>query len=144
VKAEAGEFTVKIRRDRTEVGVERTFTLARTARVLVDGGKPAKLSDLPPGTDVQIFLSPTTKKVLQLTADGPTIRGEVRAVDPEGRWITLLQGEAREHTYAVLAPREGDRREPPGQSMRRWLGLTVQAKLSVDRASILHFQFPRR
>jgi len=139
VEVDAGRFTLKVRRNRGEDPVNRTFELGRGTRVLIDGDKPGRLSDLAPGADVQVFLSSKTEKVLQVIAEGPVIRGEVHAVDPEGRWLTLSQGEEGIHTYAVLAPREGGRRETPGDHLKRMLGQSVQAKLSVDRKSILRF-----
>lgn len=58
---------------------EKTFEVARDAEVLLDG-KGAKLSDLKPGYQVALGLS-DDQKAVHVRAGGPSLPGEVKAVD---------------------------------------------------------------
>ncbi len=92
---------------------ETQFTLAKSVRVILDDGtgdrfgfQEGKLTDVAEGQAVTVRLSPDRKEVVGIWAEGPSVRGTLKAVDAEGRSITVAvvlgKGESQEEkTFAV-------------------------------------------
>jgi RNA polymerase sigma factor (sigma-70 family) len=77
-------------------GVEKTFTLAKEAKVMLndgrlkgDPGKEAKLAELTEGTSVTLHLAADNKTVRGITVGPAAIHGSVKAVDPTSNTITV-------------------------------------------------------
>ncbi len=87
--------------DVTDAGretVEKTFAVSKTAEVAVGAGlargmrgtlREAKLADLAPGATVSLLLDPDQKVVETIVAEGPTVRGVIKAVDADKKTVTL-------------------------------------------------------
>jgi RNA polymerase sigma factor (sigma-70 family) len=71
---------------------EKSFAVAKDARILIEGNKEGKLTDLIDGTAAQARLSVDKATVLELHAEGPSFEGLVKAFDPEKNIITLTIG----------------------------------------------------
>jgi hypothetical protein len=71
---------------------EKTFAVAKDARILIEGNKEGKLTDLIDGTAAQARLSVDKATVLELHAEGPSFQGIVKAFDPDKNIITLTIG----------------------------------------------------
>jgi hypothetical protein len=90
-------------RGRGEDAEEKTFTLAKGADLLVDDGrggrwgfaKAARLADLRAGTVVNLKQSLDQKKAVVVRAEGPTVYGQLKAVDAGKGTVTLLIGAGR-------------------------------------------------
>jgi hypothetical protein len=71
---------------------EKTFAVAKDARILIEGIKEGKLTDLIDGTVAQARLSVDKSTVLELHAEGPSFQGIVKVFDPDKLIITLTIG----------------------------------------------------
>jgi RNA polymerase sigma factor (sigma-70 family) len=71
---------------------DRTFTVARDARILIDDKTAGKLTDLIDGTVIQMRLSADQVMALEIRAEGPSFRGTVKGLDPDKNSITLTIG----------------------------------------------------
>ena len=98
VDAASGSVTL------TEDGGERTLTLAKETPIVIDG-KAGKLADLPVEALVGAKLAADQKTVLGLSAEGPTFKGTVKAVDAGKKSITVSvqvgKNEFAEKTFEV-------------------------------------------
>jgi RNA polymerase sigma factor (sigma-70 family) len=85
VKAvDAGNNTITIANKQSENG----FSVAQGAAVVIDG-EPGKLADVPTEAVVNLKLSVDQKTVLGLWAEGPSIKGVLKAVDAGKYTITV-------------------------------------------------------
>jgi hypothetical protein len=108
-------LTVTVPMQRDQEPEERTLAIASGAEVVVDDGrgrrlslKEAKLSDLVPGTFLQLALSVDQKQVLSVQAEGPSLQGTVQSLNPDKNEITLTMfprrgGEEPAERTVVLA-----------------------------------------
>ena len=71
---------------------DKTFTVAKDARILIDENTAGKLTDLIDGTIAQVRLSANQATALEVHAEGPSFRGTVKALDPDKLTITLTIG----------------------------------------------------
>jgi len=71
---------------------ETSYMLFDKTRILVEGKKAGKLSDLIEGTLVRLRLSVDKAKVLEVHAEGPRYEGRVKSYDPEKKTLTLTIG----------------------------------------------------
>lgn len=100
---------------RREEAAEKSYALAKTVEVGVGSGgrgrgtiKEGKLADLTPGVMVSLTLSADEKTVEFIVAEGPMVRGLLKAVDAEKKTLTVTVGSRgreeaveEEKTYAV-------------------------------------------
>jgi hypothetical protein len=96
-----------------DAGEERVLTVAGDALVLLDDGKgrllslkAGKLGDVPAGAAAAVKLSADQAQVMSLRAEGPTVTGRLKVVDPTKGTITITQPRGRgeepeEKTFAV-------------------------------------------
>jgi hypothetical protein len=109
--------SITIGSDGREAAGEKTYPLAKDAEIALGLGggarvgalKAGKVADLANGVRVALVLSADQKAVESILAEGPTVRGEVKAVDAGKRTITLstLSREGpEEKTYAVAEDAE--------------------------------------
>ena len=83
---------------------QKTFSVAPNARVTIADGKPkdksqptaSALADLQPGSHVTLKLSADRQTVGSIFAEGPTVRGIVKSVDPAAGTITLAVQEGKQ------------------------------------------------
>ncbi|MBI1915838.1 MAG: hypothetical protein HYS12_14055 [Planctomycetes bacterium] len=125
VDAAAGTLVVFGGRNRDEA-TEKTYTVVKNVEVGVDGGggrhgsvKEAKLADLAPGCSVVLMLSADGKTVETILAEGPVLRGLLKAVDAAKKTITV-----------ALAP---TRREEAGEEKTFSLNPAVEIGLDDGR-----------
>jgi RNA polymerase sigma factor (sigma-70 family) len=71
---------------------DKTFAVAKDARILIDEKTAGKLTDLIDGTVAQLRLSADQATALEVRAEGPSYRGTVKALDPDRNTITLTIG----------------------------------------------------
>jgi hypothetical protein len=71
---------------------DKTFAVAKDARILIDEKPANKLTDLIDGTVAQLRLSADQATALEVRAEGPSFRGTVKALDPDKNTITLTIG----------------------------------------------------
>jgi RNA polymerase sigma factor (sigma-70 family) len=71
---------------------DKSYRVARDARILIDEKKTGKLTDLIDGTVAQLRLSADQATVLEVRAEGPSFQGPVKALDPDKNTITLTIG----------------------------------------------------
>jgi RNA polymerase sigma factor (sigma-70 family) len=71
---------------------DKTFTVGKHVRIVLDENRAGKLTDLIDGTVVRLRLSVDKTTVLDLHAEGPSFRGIVKAFDPDKDMITLTIG----------------------------------------------------
>ncbi|MCH8840955.1 MAG: hypothetical protein IH831_09860, partial [Planctomycetes bacterium] len=71
---------------------EEPFTVPDEARIVIEGKKAGKLTDLIEGTVARLRLSVDKSTVLEVHAEGPRYRGKVKAIDPDRQMITLTIG----------------------------------------------------
>jgi RNA polymerase sigma factor (sigma-70 family) len=90
-------ITVAVTDGRRET-VEKTFPVSKTAEVAVGAGlgrgmrgtlREGKLADLAPGAMVSLLLDAEQKVVETIVAEGPVVRGVVKAVDADKKTVTL-------------------------------------------------------
>jgi RNA polymerase sigma factor (sigma-70 family) len=97
VDVNKGTITVDTADGRREI-VEKTFAVSKTAEVAVGSGlgrggrgtfREGKLADLAPGAMVVLQLDAEQKTVESIAAEGPTVRGVIKAVDADKKTVTL-------------------------------------------------------
>jgi hypothetical protein len=88
VAGKAGKYSITLH----EKEGDKTYAVAKDARVLIDDQTPGKLADLIDGTVAQLRLSADQAKALEVRAEGPSFRGTVKALDPDQHTITLTIG----------------------------------------------------
>jgi RNA polymerase sigma factor (sigma-70 family) len=71
---------------------DKTFAVAKDARILIDDKAAGKLTDLIDGTVAQLRLSVDQATALEIRAEGPSFKGTVKVLDPEKNTITLTIG----------------------------------------------------
>jgi RNA polymerase sigma factor (sigma-70 family) len=71
---------------------DKTFAVAKGARVVIEGQKAGKLTELIDGTVAWVRLTADRSAVLEVHAEGPSFRGTIKAFDPDKQTITLLVG----------------------------------------------------
>jgi RNA polymerase sigma factor (sigma-70 family) len=93
---------------------QKTFALARDAKVFLDDGtgdklgfEEGKLTDLTEGISVTLRLSPNQQEVLRIWAEGPRVQGILKAADAGNNTLTVAvsatKGEpAADKTFPVL------------------------------------------
>lgn len=107
VKAvDAGKQTVTLTMggQRGEAAEERTYPVAADADVVVDNEQPRrffpvreiKLADLPVGALATLKLSPDQNTAAAVRAEGPTVTGTLKGVDPGKGTVIVVVGASRE------------------------------------------------
>jgi RNA polymerase sigma factor (sigma-70 family) len=130
VDADKGTLTVSTGDGRLEA-TDKTYTLAKGAEIaLVTGGgirrgvggtfREGKLADITPGVLVALLLSADGMNVESVLADGPALRGVVKAVDAGKKTLTV-----------TLAGR-GGRREEPAESEERTFTVDKGTEIGID------------
>jgi RNA polymerase sigma factor (sigma-70 family) len=71
---------------------DKTFTVAKGARILIDDKTTGKLTDLIDGTAAQLRLSADQASALEIRAEGPSFQGTVKALDLDKNTVTLTIG----------------------------------------------------
>jgi hypothetical protein len=84
----AGNDSVILR----EKGGDKTYAVARDARIVIDGTRDGKVAEVIEGTVARLRLSVDQSKVLEVQAEGPSYTGKVKAFDPDRGTITLTVG----------------------------------------------------
>lgn len=168
VDATAGMMTVVLAEGRTggaerTDAVERSYPVAKTAEVVVGGGagrgsyfvaKEAKLSDLTAGVIVALILTADQAVVETIVAEGPILRGQLKAVDASKNTLTVsVAGSTREQpiddkTYtlasdAEIAVDDGRGRRfsiKEGKLADVAAGATVTLRLSLDQKQVVSLQ----
>ncbi|HKB39834.1 MAG TPA: sigma-70 family RNA polymerase sigma factor [Gemmataceae bacterium] len=93
---------------------EKTLDVAKNAITLLDDGrgrrfslKEGKLADVPAGAQVFLKLTPDQKFITMLRAEGPSVGGRIKALDPKAGTITVdvqvARGENPEEKTFTLA-----------------------------------------
>ena len=159
--ADNARVTVVIAVGKGEPTEEKTFTVAKNARLFIDDGKPRDktqpgkevgLKDFPANAPVAVKLSADRKVVGSIRAENPSVAGVVKAVDADKLSLTVTitaKGEAgMESTFAVAkdAPvfiDEGKGKDKTKPAAAHKLadvpvGARVRLRLSFDRASVLN------
>jgi RNA polymerase sigma factor (sigma-70 family) len=88
VAGKAGKDSITLRAKEGD----KTFTVAKDARILIDEKTAGKLTDLIDGTVAQLRLSADQATALEVRAEGPSFQGTVKAFDPDKKIITLTIG----------------------------------------------------
>jgi RNA polymerase sigma factor (sigma-70 family) len=88
VAGKAGKDSITLR----EKEGDKTYAVAKDARVLIDDKTAGKLTDLIDGTVAELRLSADQAKALEVRAEGPSFRGTVKAIDTDKHTITLTIG----------------------------------------------------
>jgi RNA polymerase sigma factor (sigma-70 family) len=110
VDAANDTITATVAMSKTEPAADKTFAVAKTARLFIDDGQapdksqPAKvptLADLPPNAQVSLKLSADRKVVGAIRAEGRSIHGTVKAIDAAKNTITIAEKEG-EQTFDVM------------------------------------------
>jgi hypothetical protein len=153
--ADAGTITVLVPAEGRRELIEKTFALGKDVEVaLVSGGglarggvfKEGKLADLAEGVAVSLTLSADHKAVESILAEGPTLRGQVKAVDAKKNTLTVALGAGRgdpgeEKTFALAADAEVAVDDGRGRRLSvkearladLAVGALVTVRLSVDK-----------
>jgi RNA polymerase sigma factor (sigma-70 family) len=71
---------------------DKTFAVAKGARIVIDDKTAGKLTDLIDGTVAQLQLSADQTTALEVRAEGPSFKGTVKALDTDRNTITLTIG----------------------------------------------------
>ena len=71
---------------------DRTYAVAKDARIVLDDKTAGKLSDLIDGTVAMVRLSADQATALEVRAEGPSFRGTVKVLDVDKNAITLTIG----------------------------------------------------
>lgn len=77
---DAGKGTITVTFRKLDEDVDRTFDAGKDTEVVLDG-RPGKLGDVKPGSQVKLRLSGDHKAALQVRVEGPVVRGEVKALE---------------------------------------------------------------
>ncbi len=152
VDGAAKTLTLVVRPPRGEdAGEEKVLTVPTDALVLVDDGKgrrlsvrKVKLADVPAGAAASVKMSPDQAVVMTLRAEGPTIGGLLKAVDPDKRLLTIAipKGRGEEPEEKTLPVVKGAWVVIEGNTARLKdlkadeNGPAVQLKLTLDQKAI--------
>jgi RNA polymerase sigma factor (sigma-70 family) len=131
VDAGKGTLTVSLGDGRLEA-TDKTFTLAKGAEIaIVSGGtirrgaggtfREGKLADLTPGAIVALLLSADGTSVESVLADGPALRGVIKAVDAGKGTLTV-----------TLAGRSGGREGAPVEGEERTFTVDKTTEVGID------------
>jgi hypothetical protein len=158
VDTKKNTLTIGLPAQREQAGEEKTYALAPNTEVAVDDGrgrrfsvKEAKLTDLAPGAQVTAWLSLDSKQVQAILAEGPSLYGTIKALDPAKKTLTLVvrpprgddAGEEKTLTVssdAVVLLDDGKGRRlslKEGKLADVPTGAVAAVKLSVDQASVM-------
>ncbi len=139
----------------------KTFDVAKSARVILDDGtggklgfKDGKLSDIAEGFVVTVRLSEDRNSVVGIWAEGPSIRGDVKAVSATQRTITVtitdMQNESGQEKTFEVAPKvrvvihDGKSRGKVASEASKLadvpVGAVVTLKLSADQKAVASIQ----
>jgi RNA polymerase sigma factor (sigma-70 family) len=155
--AARGTVTATVQLNKGAPAEDRTFAVARTAKLSQEDGKgkdgtPKEkgLADLPAGAVVFLRLSADRKVVGSIRAEGQTVPGVVKAVDAgRGRVTVTVQakGEPEEdRTFplgkeAQVSIADGKKKDKePGRLADVPVGATVTVRLSVDQTAVVTLQ----
>ncbi len=148
LKAQSGEkntITLTVPGPKGQPPEDRTFDVEKEAKILVDHTKPAKLADLPLGS--QIFLSLSKEqKAIGIVAVGPTLVGTLKMVDAGKYAVTVIinadkriPGEERTVAVAKDAGISFDKTKefrlsdlPVGSRITLTLGLDQKSAIAVS------------
>ncbi len=108
----------------------KTFMIARDATVVIDG-KRGKLTELPPGSYVDLRLSADRSAVLYVNAQGPAVSGVVKAVDTT-KPILVTEGRSYPVAPDAVVVVNGQR----GSLAALPIGATVTLRLHVDQQTV--------
>jgi Sigma-70, region 4 len=150
VDADKRTITVTVGGKKGEPGEDKTFTVAANAPVYIDDGKvkdkkkAESLGDLPGGATVSLRLSLDQKSVVSVCAEGGSVQGNVKSVDPAGDKITLHDKAQGERTYTVMkdAPvvidDQGEARKLADVPVEAVVNLKLLADQTTVRAISVH------
>ena len=138
---------------------EKTYTLTPDAEIAVNDGrgmrfsiKEATVIELAQGAIVTAWLSTDMKQIQSISAEGPTMMGTVKAIDPAMKTLTIVRGaqgrggdgpEEQKLTVsadAVILLDDGKGRRlslKQGKLADVPVGATVGLKLGVDQAFVM-------
>lgn len=161
IDAAAKTLTISQTMGREQEPDDKTFTLAPQAEIAVDDGrgrpyslKEGKLEDLAPGALVTLRLSLDKREIRGVLAEGSTLSGIIKSLDPAKSILTLIlppvRGEeaAQEKTLPLagdavvllddgkgrrLSLREGKLADAP-------LGALATVKLAADQTFVMHLR----
>ena len=118
---------------------EKTFTVAKDAKVEIDG-KPGKLADVPVGgASVTLKLSADQTTAFSIQASGPSAGGEVAAADAAKNTLTLAIN-AEEKTCTVTKDAKVEIDGKPGNLADVAVGYSVILHLTVDGKAVWSIQ----
>lgn len=168
VDATAGMITVVLAEGRAgaaerTAAVERSYPVAKTAEVVVGAGagrgiyfvaKEATLAELAAGATVTLTLTADQAVVESIVAEGPVVRGQVKAVDASKNTLTVsVAGSTREQpiddkTYTLtpdieISVDDGRGRRfsiKEGKLADVAAGATVTLRLSLDQKQVVSLQ----
>lgn len=140
----AGKISLKLGGDRVKIA---DYPLDPKATVVVDE-RPAKLSDLAEGMIVFVQRQEGAETILRIRAEGPTIAGNVRAVNLAERTITLAgsrgEGFKPDMTYPVSADAQVLINGEPATLADVPLQANLVLKLSADRKTVMSITVGRK
>jgi hypothetical protein len=143
--AAAGTVTLAVRAGKETA--EQTLDARNAAVTVADSHakKPAasaKLADIPVGAQATVRLS-FAGEVTTISIDGPTLQGQLKAVDPAGRSVTVAisrgkSDPAEERTLTVAADARLASDDRPVDSLDALVpGSLVQVRLSPNQQTVL-------
>ncbi len=140
VDAGKNTITVTVTVGKGEPTEERTFAVAKDARIKIDAGKSdagkdAKLADLPVDALVVAKLSADQKAIVSLSTEGPSVSGVVKGKAGDNR-ITL-GNKVGEQTYNVARDTRILIEGKEGKLTDLVDGAVVSAKLSSDKKELI-------
>jgi ferric-dicitrate binding protein FerR (iron transport regulator) len=120
---------------------ESTLAVGGEVQVFIDG-RPARLADLPKGSLVYLQQPDEKAPVSVIRAEGMSAGGDVRAVDPARRTITLVgrpagRGQQADPSYAIDPDAPVTIGGKPAQLADVQPGSKVMLKMSVDRQRVI-------
>ena len=71
---------------------DTTYAVAKDVDVVIEERRDGKLAELIDGTVARLRLSADRSEVLEVHAEGPSYKGEVKAIDTDKGTITLIIG----------------------------------------------------
>jgi RNA polymerase sigma factor (sigma-70 family) len=131
VKAiDVGNHTITFDDNAKPTVAGKTFTIAKNANIVIDGGA-GKLADLLPGALVTLRLQVDQKTAGTVQANGPGVSGTIQAVDPASNSITV---DATTYVVARDALIVVNGQQGPLASLRTGAG--VNMTLRVDQKTV--------
>ncbi len=126
---------------------ERTYSLAEGAEISIDDGRGARFSiregkviDLAQGALVLVRLSVNLKQIQAVHAEGPTLTGTIKAIDPAKKSLTIAGapqgrgGEAAEEQRLIVST---DAVILLDKLADVPVGATVTVRLAVDQSFVM-------